>query len=199
MHESIVEQEYETTIDSVINIFNNSNSINVIKEELSKLDKTKYNSIALNVLNRLLDIYKDNNLNGFKKLIKNIRNSNYYDEIMTYYSIIKMQKQILDTVDDDIAFKEAYSFYEEYIFNNLGVNEESYKFLVNIKKDINENKYQNIRNNTQRVFDSVCNKLIKDVDSQYKDSFKSLVIDMADSSYLDVLWDAIDILNNDLN
>lgn len=199
MHESIVEQEYETTIDSVLNIFNNSNSINVIKEELSKLDKTKYNSIALNVLNRLLDIYKDNNLNGFKKLIKNIRNSNYYDEIMTYYSIIKMQKQILDTVDDDIAFKEAYSFYEEYIFNNLGVNEESYKFLVNIKKDINENKYQNIRNNTQRVFDSVCNKLIKDVDSQYKDSFKSLVIDMADSSYLDVLWDAIDILNNDLN
>ena len=199
MHESIVEQEYETTIDSVLNIFNNSNSINVIKEELSKLDKTKYNSIALNVLNRLLDIYNDNNLNGFKKLIKNIRNSNYYDEIMTYYSIIKMQKQILDTVDDDIAFKEAYSFYEEYIFNNLGVNEESYKFLVNIKKDINENKYQNIRNNTQRVFDSVCNKLIKDVDSQYKDSFKSLVIDMADSSYLDVLWDAIDILNNDLN
>jgi len=198
MHESIVEQEYETTIDSVLNIFNNSNSINVIKEELSKLDKTKYNSIALNVLNRLLDIYKDNNLNGFKKLIKNIRNSNYYDEIMKYYSIIKMQKQILDTVDDEVAFKEAYSFYEEYIFNNVGVNDDSYKFLVNIKKDINENKYQNIRNNTQRVFDSICSKLVKDIDSNYKDSFKKLVIELADSSELDVLWDAIDILSEEL-
>ena len=199
MHESIVEQEYEATIDSVLNIFNKSNSINTIKEELDKLDKTKLNTIALKVINRLFDVYNSNNLNGFKKLIKKIRNSDYYDDIMTYYSIIKMQKQILDTVEDDQAFNEAYSYYEEYIFNNIGVNDEAYRFLVNVKKDINENKYQNIRNNTQKTFDSVCNKLVKDVDSKYKDAFKDLVIQMADSSELDVLWDAIDILNNKLN
>lgn len=199
MHESIVEQEYEATIDSVLNIFNKSNSINTIKEELDKLDKTKLNTIALKVINRLFDVYNSNNLNGFKKLIKKIRNSDYYDDIMTYYSIIKMQKQILDTVEDDQAFNEAYSYYEEYIFNNVGVNDEAYKFLVNVKKDVNENKYQNIRNNTQKTFDSVCNKLVKDVDSKYKDNFKDLVIEMADSSELDVLWDAIDILNNKFN
>ena len=198
MHESIVEQEYENTINDVLNIFNKSNSIINIKEEMGKLDNSKYNSIALKVLYRLIDIYTNNNLNGFKKLIKDIRNSDYYDDIMTYYSIIKMQKQILDTVEDDVAFKEAYSFYEEYIFNNLGVNDDSYKFLVNIKKDINENKYQNIRNNTQRVFDSICNNLVKDIDSNYKDSFKKLVIELADSSELDVLWDAIDILYDKL-
>ena len=198
MHESIVEQEYENTISDVLNIFNKSNSIINIKEEMGKLDNSKYNSIALKVLYKLIDIYTNNNLNGFKKLIKDIRNSDYYDDIMTYYSIIKMQKQILDTVEDDVAFKEAYSFYEEYIFNNLGVNDDSYKFLVNIKKDINENKYQNIRNNTQRVFDSICNNLVKDIDSNYKDSFKKLVIELADSSELDVLWDAIDILYDKL-
>ena len=197
MYESIVEQEYETTIDAVLNIFNNSNSISVINEEINNLNKSEYNYVALDVLKKLLCIYTDNN-NGFIKLIKKIRNSDYYDDIMTYYSIIKMQKQILDTVDDEVAFKEAYSFYEEYIFNNVGVNDDSYKFLVNIKKDINENKYQNIRNNTQRVFDSICSKLVKDIDSNYKDSFKKLVIELADSSELDVLWDAIDILSEEL-
>ncbi len=198
MYESIVEQEYETTIDAVLNIFNNSNSISVINEEINNLNKSEYNYVALDVLKKLLCIYTDNNKNGFIKLIKKIRNSDYYDDIMTYYSIIKMQKQILDTVDDEVAFKEAYSFYEEYIFNNVGVNDDSYKFLVNIKKDINENKYQNIRNNTQRVFDSICSKLVKDIDSNYKDSFKKLVIELADSSELDVLWDAIDILSEEL-
>ena len=198
MYESIVEQEYETTIDAVLNIFNNSNSISVINEEINNLNKSEYNYVALDVLKKLLFIYTDNNKNGFIKLIKKIRNSDYYDDITTYYSIIKMQKQILDTVDDEVAFKEAYSFYEEYIFNNVRVNDDSYKFLVNIKKDINENKYQNIKNNTQKVFDSICSKLVKDIDSNYKDSFKKLVIELADSSELDVLWDAIDILSEEL-
>lgn len=199
MFESIVEQEYETTIDSVLNIFKKNNSINKIRENINILDKSKYNTIALKVINKLLDVYNDNNLNGFKKLIKKIRNNDYYDDIMTYYSIIKMQKQILDTVEDDKAFNEAYSYYEEYIYNNIGVNDEAYKFLVNINKDINENKYQNIRNNTQKIFDSVCNKLVKEIDSEYKDCFKELVIQMADSSELDVLWDAIDIIDSELN
>ena len=196
MYESVVEQEYESTIDSILNILKKSNSISTIKAEVNRLDRSALNIVALNVLNRLLEVYSSNNLNGFKKLIKKVRNSDYFEDIMTYYSIIKMQKQILDTVGDDVAFKEAYSYYEEYIYNNIGINDESSRFLINIKKNINENKYQNIRNNTQRIFNSMCNKLIKSVDSKYKNDFKQLVIDMADSSELDILWDAIDMLNN---
>ena len=199
MYESIVEQEYESTIDSILNILKKSNSISTIKAEVNMLDRSALNIVALNVLNRLLEVYSSNNLNGFKKLIKKVRNSDYFEDIMTYYSIIKMQKQILDTVGDEVAFKEAYSYYEEYIYNNIGINDESSRFLINIKKNINENKYQNIRNNTQRIFNSMCNKLIKSVDSKYKNDFKQLVIDMADSSELDILWDAIDMLNNSFN
>lgn len=199
MYESVVEQEYESTIDTILNILKKSNSISTIKAEVNRLDSSALNIVALNVLNRLLEVYSSNNLNGFKKLIKKVRNSDYFEDIMTYYSIIKMQKQILDTVGDDVAFKEAYSYYEEYIYNNIGINDESSRFLINIKKNINENKYQNIRNNTQRIFNSMCNKLIKSVDSKYKNDFKQLVIDMADSSELDILWDAIDMLNNSFN
>lgn len=199
MYESIVEQEYESTIDSILNILKKSNSISTIKAEVNMLDRSALNIVALNVLNRLLEVYSSNNLNGFKKLIKKVRNSDYFEDIMTYYSIIKMQKQILNTVGDEVAFKEAYSYYEEYIYNNIGINDESSRFLINIKKNINENKYQNIRNNTQRIFNSMCNNLIKSVDSKYKKDFKQLVIDMADSSELDILWDAIDMLNNSFN